>query len=94
MINEKQGGILGHKIVVKSINDNGNPQTGTSELIKYLSSNPKPNNFYPGAESTLEGALMISRLDRNDDALLRIREHLNRYLDEDVALAPVTSALE
>jgi branched-chain amino acid transport system substrate-binding protein len=58
VINEKQGGILGHKIVVKSINDNGNPQTGTSELIKYLSSNPKPNNFYPGAESTLEGALI------------------------------------
>jgi ABC-type branched-subunit amino acid transport system substrate-binding protein len=57
VINEK-GGILGHKVVVKSINDNGNPQTGTSELIKYLSSNPKPNNFYPGAESTLEGALI------------------------------------
>jgi branched-chain amino acid transport system substrate-binding protein len=58
VVNEKEGGILGHKIVVKSINDNGNPQTGTSELIKYLSSNPKPNNFYPGAESTLEGALI------------------------------------
>jgi branched-chain amino acid transport system substrate-binding protein len=58
LVNEKEGGILGHKIVVKSINDNGDPQTGTSALISYLSSNPKPNNFYPGAESTLEGALI------------------------------------
>jgi branched-chain amino acid transport system substrate-binding protein len=58
LVNEKEGGILGHKIVVKSINDNGDPQTGISALISYLGSNPKPNNFYPGAESTLEGALI------------------------------------
>jgi TetR/AcrR family transcriptional regulator, transcriptional repressor for nem operon len=37
--------------------------------------------------AALEGALMISRLERNDDALLRIQEHLIRYLDEEVALA-------
>ena len=34
---------------------------------------------------TLEGALMISRLERNDDALRRAQEHLNHYLDTEVA---------
>jgi TetR/AcrR family transcriptional repressor of nem operon len=37
--------------------------------------------------ATLEGALMMSRLERNDDALQRIQEHLNRYLDAEVAVA-------
>lgn len=35
--------------------------------------------------SSLEGALMISRVERNDDALRRVREHLYRYLDQEVA---------
>jgi hypothetical protein len=29
--------------------------------------------------------LMISRLQRNDEALRRIQAHLNRYLDHEVA---------
>lgn len=56
-INE-EGGILGHEVVVEDINDNGNPQTGAAELTKWLGSHDKPNSFYPGAESTLEGALI------------------------------------
>src|SRR5262249_46508943 len=35
--------------------------------------------------STLEGALMISRLERSDDALRRAQQHLSRYLKEDLA---------
>jgi TetR/AcrR family transcriptional repressor of nem operon len=35
--------------------------------------------------SALEGALMISRLERNDDALRRVQQHLNRYLETEVA---------
>ncbi len=35
--------------------------------------------------SSLEGALMISRLERSDDALRRIQQHLIRYLDAEVA---------
>jgi TetR/AcrR family transcriptional repressor of nem operon len=35
--------------------------------------------------SSLEGALMISRLERNDDALRRVQQHLNRYLETEVA---------
>jgi TetR/AcrR family transcriptional repressor of nem operon len=31
--------------------------------------------------STLEGALMISRLEKNANALLKAQDHLNRYLD-------------
>jgi TetR/AcrR family transcriptional repressor of nem operon len=37
--------------------------------------------------ATLEGALMMSRLERSDDALERAREHLHRYLDTEVAVA-------
>ncbi len=35
--------------------------------------------------ASLEGALMMSRIQRNDDALLRVQAHLNRYLDDEVA---------
>ena len=39
--------------------------------------------------STLEGALMISRLERNRDALLESRSHLDHYLEREVrACAP------
>lgn len=72
----QQGGILGHKIVVHVLNDNGDPQTGSSGLISYLSSNPKPNNLFTGAESTLDGAtipigeregiLMVTKGDGNN----------------------------
>ena len=42
--------------------------------------------------STLEGALMISRLERNRDALVAARAHLDRYLDKEVrARRPPTS---
>ena len=33
----------------------------------------------------LEGALMMSRLQRNDEALRQVQSHLNRYLDREVA---------
>jgi TetR/AcrR family transcriptional repressor of nem operon len=35
--------------------------------------------------ASLEGALMMSRLQRNDDALRRVQSHLNQYLDHQVA---------
>jgi TetR/AcrR family transcriptional regulator, transcriptional repressor for nem operon len=35
--------------------------------------------------ASLEGALMISRIQRNDEALRCIQTHLNRYLDNEVA---------
>jgi TetR/AcrR family transcriptional regulator, transcriptional repressor for nem operon len=35
--------------------------------------------------ASLEGALMMSRLQRNDKALRRIQSHLYRYLENEVA---------
>jgi TetR/AcrR family transcriptional repressor of nem operon len=35
--------------------------------------------------ASLEGALMMSRLERNDHSLRRVQEHLNHYLDTEVA---------
>lgn len=36
--------------------------------------------------ASLEGALMMSRLQRNDEALRRVQLHLNNYLESEVAL--------
>jgi hypothetical protein len=35
--------------------------------------------------ASLEGAPMMSRIQRGDEALQRVQAHLNRYLDEEVA---------
>ena len=43
-----------------------------------------PNRLAMLIISCLEGALMISRLERNRDALLAARSHLDRYLDKEV----------
>lgn len=37
--------------------------------------------------ASLEGALMISRIQRNEEALRRVQSHLNRYLDTEVAIS-------
>jgi hypothetical protein len=37
--------------------------------------------------SSLEGALMISRLERNRDALLAARAHLENYLEKEVRVS-------
>src|ERR1700681_3982749 len=37
--------------------------------------------------AALEGALMMSRLERNEEPLRRVQQHLNRYLDSEVAAA-------
>jgi TetR/AcrR family transcriptional regulator, transcriptional repressor for nem operon len=35
--------------------------------------------------ASLEGALMMTRLERNDQALRRVQQHLNHYLDTEIA---------
>jgi len=37
--------------------------------------------------ASLEGALMMSRIQRNDEALRRVQSHLNEYLDNEVAVS-------
>ena len=43
-----------------------------------------PNKLAMLIISSLEGALMVSRLERNRDALSAARAHLNHYLDKEV----------
>ena len=37
--------------------------------------------------ASLEGALMMSRIQRNDESLRRVQSHLNRYLENEVAVS-------
>jgi TetR/AcrR family transcriptional regulator, transcriptional repressor for nem operon len=37
--------------------------------------------------ASLEGALMMSRIERNHDSLRRVQGHLNRYIDNELAAA-------
>jgi hypothetical protein len=37
--------------------------------------------------ASLEGALMMSKIQRNDEALRNIQVHLNQYLDREVAVS-------
>ena len=39
--------------------------------------------------AALEGGLMMTRLERSDETLRRVQEHLNRYLDTEVAMSKV-----
>ena len=53
------GGILGHPVEVKIINDNGTPETATAGLLKYMSEgNPKPNMVWPGTSAGDSAALL------------------------------------
>jgi TetR/AcrR family transcriptional repressor of nem operon len=44
-----------------------------------------PNAVSTPIVTSLEGALMISRIHRNDEALQRVQSHLNHYLDSEAA---------
>lgn len=46
-----RGGILGHKVTITVLDDQGNPTTGVSVLQEYLSTHSKPDLVYPGAAS-------------------------------------------
>lgn len=58
-LNAHTGGILGHKIVITAVNDNGKTTTAVSELDSYLSSHSKPpNDVDDGEEGTIAAALL------------------------------------
>lgn len=57
-LNAHGGGILGHKIVITIVNDNGSATTAVSDLLSYLSSHPKPNEVDDGEEGTVTSALL------------------------------------
>jgi branched-chain amino acid transport system substrate-binding protein len=52
------GGIDGHQITMTAQSSNGDPSTAVSNLVKYLSSNPKPNFVFSGTAGD-ETAAMI-----------------------------------
>lgn len=56
-----------------------------------IKSGVDPNRLAMLVISTLEGALMISRLERNRDALVAAQSHLDRYLDKEVRARSASS---
>jgi branched-chain amino acid transport system substrate-binding protein len=52
----KTGGILGHKVEIKMVNDQSNPTQGVSGLQQLLSSGVTPNLFWAGSSSTVTQA--------------------------------------
>jgi len=52
-----------------------------------------PNQMAMLIISSLEGALMISRLERNRDALLAARAHLENYLEKEVRVSEQRTSL-
>ncbi len=59
------GGILGHKVVVTTVNDNSDPTTAVSDLQSYLSSHAKPDVIFPGT-SDLEATALLPILAQDD----------------------------
>jgi branched-chain amino acid transport system substrate-binding protein len=58
------GGILGRQVVVKTVSDNFDATQAVSGLLKYLSSNPKPDLTFAGGGDA-ETSSMFPILDRN-----------------------------
>jgi TetR/AcrR family transcriptional repressor of nem operon len=65
-----------------------------TKLQKIVEQAEERGELRPGVDSkavatlivaTLEGALMISRIERNNGALRQVQTHLNRYIDDEVA---------
>src|SRR6202050_694194 len=52
----KSGGILGHKVVIKEVNDESDPTQGVSGLQQLLSSGVTPNMVWAGSNSTVTHA--------------------------------------
>jgi branched-chain amino acid transport system substrate-binding protein len=76
-LNKTQGGILGHKIVVKSVSDDAVPSTAVSDLLEYLGSNSAPNLVWSGTTGNEVAALLpvlarhhIYSQDETDNGLL------------------------
>jgi branched-chain amino acid transport system substrate-binding protein len=58
VLNATQGGILGHKVKVEVLDNQGNPSTAATLLEQRLSSGPKPDMIEPGSIST-EGVVEV-----------------------------------
>jgi TetR/AcrR family transcriptional repressor of nem operon len=68
-----------------------------SYLISMINAGVKARDIRPRVDakklatliiSSLEGAIMLSRLERNDEALRAVQVHLNNYLETEVRVPP------
>jgi branched-chain amino acid transport system substrate-binding protein len=75
------GGMDGHRIKLVSISDDGNPATGVSALLKYLSSNPKPNEVWPGSEGN-EVTAILPTVERNKLLSFSVNDGPNLFLSD------------
>lgn len=50
-----------------------------------IKSEIEPQAVATSIAASLEGALMMSRIQRDDEPLRRVQAHLNRFLDSEVA---------
>src|SRR5258706_8104562 len=69
-------------------------RTWLSRLLRIVQQAQKRGETRPNVDAktvatiivaTLEGGLMMSRLQRNEEALRRVQLHLNKYLDNEIA---------
>jgi branched-chain amino acid transport system substrate-binding protein len=58
VLNATQGGILGHKVKVEVLDNQGNPNTAATLLEQRLGSGPKPDMIEPGSISS-EGVIEV-----------------------------------
>jgi branched-chain amino acid transport system substrate-binding protein len=58
VLNATQGGILGHKVKVEVLDNQGNPSTAATLLEQRLGSGPKPDMIEPGSISS-EGVIEV-----------------------------------
>jgi branched-chain amino acid transport system substrate-binding protein len=58
VLNATQGGILGHKVKVEVLDNQGNPSTASMLLEQRLAKSPKPDVIEPGSIST-EGVIEV-----------------------------------
>jgi branched-chain amino acid transport system substrate-binding protein len=58
VLNQTQGGILGHKVQVEVLNNQGNPSTAAQLLEQRLGSGTKPDMIVPGGVSS-EGVVEV-----------------------------------
>jgi TetR/AcrR family transcriptional regulator, transcriptional repressor for nem operon len=87
-IDSDDGNPLLRERVLKALRSwSGRLQSIVKQAIKAGEARPDvdPKDVATLVISSLEGALMMSRLERNYDALRRVREQLERYIDREVA---------
>jgi branched-chain amino acid transport system substrate-binding protein len=78
---DAHGGMDGHPIKIVALSDDGNPATGVSNLLQYLSSHPKPNEVWPGSEGNEVTAILPS-VARNKLLSFSVNDGPNLFLSD------------